>query len=144
MEEYEEQKGWFGRNWKWALPTGGCLIVILLLFVFFGSIFFGISSMMTDSQAYKDALEAAQENEALIELLGEPIESDGYNGGSFGYANGMKSAELNIPIKGPKGEASIFVVGEGTDDQWTYQTMEVHLDGSRDIIDLLESTPSLD
>jgi len=144
MEDFEERKGWFGRNWKWAVPTGGCLLIIILLVVFAGSLFFGITSMMTDSQAYKDSMEAAQNNEALIELIGEPIEANGYNGGSIKYNNGISSAELNIPIKGPKGEANIFVVGESVNDNWTYQTMEVHLEGSREIIDLLETTPLLD
>jgi len=144
MEEIQEHKGWFGRNWKWALPTGGCLIVIILLVIFAGSVFFGITSMMTDSQAYQDSMEAAQQNEALIELIGEPIESNGMNGGSLNYSNGIKSAELNIPIKGPKGEATIFVVGEGIDDEWTYQSMEVHIEGSREIIDLLESATLLE
>jgi len=144
MEEIEERKGWFGRNWKWAVPTGGCLLIIILLVVFAGSLFFGITSMMSDSQAYQDSMEAAQKNEALIELIGEPIEPNGYNGGSLNYDNGIKSAELNIPIKGPNGEANIFVVGEGINDNWTYQTMEVHIEGTREIIDLLETAPLLD
>jgi hypothetical protein len=144
MEEIEERKGWFGRNWKWAVPTGGCLLIIILIVVFFGSLIFGITSMMTDSQAYQDAMAAAQKNEALIELLGEPIEPNGVNGGSWNISNGIKSAELTIPIKGPNGEATIFVVGEGINDSWTYQTMEVHIEDSREIIDLLETTPLLD
>lgn len=139
MEEIEERKGWFGRNWKWVVPTGGCLLIIVLLIVFAGSLFFGITSMMSDSQAYQDSMEAAQKNEALVELIGEPIETNGHNGGSLNYNNGIKSAELNIPIKGPNGEATIFVVGEGINDVWTYQTMEVHIKDSREIIDLLET-----
>jgi len=144
MEEIEERKGWFGRNWKWAVPTGGCLLIIILMVVFFGSIFFGITSMMTDSQAYQDSMEAATNNEALIELLGEPIETNGMNSGSLNISNGVKSAELTIPIKGPSGEATIYVVGEGINDSWTYQTMEVHIKDSREIIDLLETAPLLD
>jgi len=144
MEETQETKGWFGRNWKWAVPTGGCLIILILGVVFFASIFVGVTSMMTDSQAYQDSMEAAQKNEALIELIGEPIETNGMNGGSLNYNNGVKSAELNIPIKGPNGEATIFVVGEGINDNWTYQTMEVHIEGSREIIDLLESATLLE
>lgn len=144
MEEIEERKGWFGRNWKWAVPTGGCLLIIILLVVFFGSLFFGITSMMSDSQAHQDSMEAAQNNEALIELIGEPIETNGMNGGSLTINNGLKSADLRIPIKGPKGEATIFVVGEGVNDHWTYQTMEAHIEGSREIIDLLETVPILD
>ncbi|MEM7084851.1 MAG: cytochrome c oxidase assembly factor Coa1 family protein [Bacteroidota bacterium] len=144
MEEIEQRKGWFGRNWKWAVPTGGCLLIIILLVVFAGSLFFGITSMMTDSQAYQDSMEAAKNNDALIELLGEPIETNGVSGGSLNINNGIKSAELSIPIKGPEGEATIFVVGRGMNDNWSYETMEVHIEGSREIIDLLETAPLLD
>ncbi len=144
MEEIEERKGWFNRNWKWVVPTGGCLLITVLLIVFAGSLFFGITSMMTDSQAYQDSMEAAKNNEALIELLGEPIEVNGTNRGSLNIRNGIKSADLSIPIKGPNGEATIYVVGEGINDNWTYQTMEVHIEGTREIIDLMETAPLLD
>ena len=144
MEEFEERRGWFGRNWKWAVPTGGCLLIIVLVVVFFGSLFVGITSMISDSHPYQDAMEAAQNNEALIELIGEPIETNGMNGGNWKIDNERKSAEISIPIKGPNGEATIFVVGEGINDNWTYQTMEVHLKDSREIIDLLETAPLLD
>ena len=50
----------------------------------------------------------------------------------------MSSAEFSIPIKGPNGEATIFVVGSGVDDDWTYDAMEVHIKGTNEIINLLE------
>jgi hypothetical protein len=28
MEENITQQNWFNRNWKWAVPTGGCLLII--------------------------------------------------------------------------------------------------------------------
>ncbi|MFT4699310.1 MAG: hypothetical protein ACI9SJ_002476 [Flavobacteriaceae bacterium] len=30
----EQRKNWFGRNWKWAVPTFGCLTIIILSIVF--------------------------------------------------------------------------------------------------------------
>ena len=138
MDEYQQRKGWFARNWKWVVPTGGCLLIIILFIVFAGSLFFGLSTMMTDSQAYKDSMEAVTSNQEVIDILGEPIEPDGMQGGNFSYKNGVSSAEFSIPIKGPNGEATIFVVGSGVDDDWTYDAMEVHIDGTNEIINLLE------
>ena len=137
MEENIERKGWFSRNWKWVVPTGGCLLIIVLVIAFAGSLFFGINSMMTDSQAYKDSMEAVSTNEVVIEILGEPIEANGWKGGNFSYSNGYGSAELTIPIKGPKGEATIRVDGGGVGENWTYEVMEVYIDGTNEIIDLL-------
>lgn len=139
MEEFQESKGWFARNWKWVVPSGGCLLIIILMVAFAGSLFFGISSMMTDSQAYKDSMEAVSTNQEVIAILGEPIETNGMHGGNFSYKNGVSSAEFSIPIKGPKGEATIFVIGSGKDENWTYETMEVHIDRTNEIIDLLET-----
>jgi hypothetical protein len=139
MEEYQEHKGWFARNWKWVVPSGGCLLIIIFIIAFAGSLFFGLSSVMSDSQAYKDSMEAVQSNEEVIAILGEPIENNGIHGGNFSYKNGVSSAEFSIPIKGPKGEATIFVIGSGVDEDWNYETMEVHIEGSNKIIHLLEN-----
>ncbi|MEM7185684.1 MAG: cytochrome c oxidase assembly factor Coa1 family protein [Bacteroidota bacterium] len=140
MEEYQQRKGWFARNWKWVVPSGGCLLIIILFIAFAGSLFVGISSMMTDSQAYKDSMEVVAANPQVIDALGEPIETNGMQGGNLSYKNGLNSAELTIPIKGPNGEATIYVAGSGTDDNWSYTLMEVHIDGTNEVINLLENT----
>ncbi len=41
--ENAQQKSWFGRNWRWVLPVGGCLTVILLFVFGIGALFFGVS-----------------------------------------------------------------------------------------------------
>ncbi len=139
MEENIERKGWFGRNWKWAVPTGGCLLIIVLIVAFVGTIAVGVTSMMSDSQAYIDAMEMVKNNPEVMERIGEPIETNGMSGGSINYSNGFGEAELTIPIKGPKGEATIRVEGQGKDTNWTYDTMDVYIDETNEIINLLES-----
>lgn len=144
MEENIDRKGWFGRNWKWAVPTGGCLLIIVLIVAFAGTLFVGITSMMSDSQAYVDAMERVKTHPDVIEQLGEPIETNGMSGGSINYSNGYGKAELTIPIKGPNGEAIIRVEGEGKDTNWQYETMDVYIEESDLIIDLLERNKFLD
>jgi hypothetical protein len=80
----------------------------------------------------------ARNNPEVIQLLGEPIETDGMSGGSINYSNGYGTAELSIPIKGPDGTATIHVEGSGADENWTYEKMEVLISDSNQIIDLLE------
>jgi hypothetical protein len=144
MEEIEERKGWFARNWKWVVPTGGCLIIVVLLVVFAGGLFYTVANLTTDSQAYIDSMEKVKTNELVIEQIGEPIEQNGISSSSFNYTNGYSSAELTIPIKGPKGEATIRVEGGGVDENWTYDVMEVYVKGSDEVIYLLEDDPLLD
>ncbi|MDC8002694.1 cytochrome c oxidase assembly factor Coa1 family protein [Aureisphaera galaxeae] len=144
MEETTRRKSWFGRNWPWVVPVGGCLVAIVLFIAFFGALFFGVTSMMSDSQAYKDALDAASTHPQVIELLGEPLESHGMMSGNISYSNGGGEADIDIPIRGPKGEAVISVEGEGRGDNWTYDKMKVYIDEADMVIDLLESRELLD
>ncbi|OAB80026.1 cytochrome c oxidase assembly factor Coa1 family protein [Cochleicola gelatinilyticus] len=144
MEENIQRKSWFNRNWKWVVPTGGCLALIIFAIVFVGSIFFGVTSLLSDSQANIDAMERVRSNELVINRIGEPIESNGSNGGSINYENGYSSANITIPIKGPKGEAVIRVEGGGIEKTWTYEKMEVFLSETNEVIDLLNPNNTLD
>ena len=143
MEETIEHKSWWKRNWKWAVPTGGCLLIIILLIVFVGSVVWGVTSVLSDSQAHQDAMERVEKNARAIELLGEPIEPNGMTGGNFSTSNGFKTAEITIPIKGPKGEATIRVKGEGMDETWTYEVMDVYIKETQEKIDLLTGLDNL-
>ena len=138
MEEIIQHKSWFKRNWKWVVPTGGCLLFIILAIVLVGSIFVGVTGLMSDSPAYVDAMKKASTHKELIEQIGEPIEQNGIMGGSIKYSNGENSADITIPIKGDKGEATIRVEGSGTDKNWIYRTMEVYISDTDEIIDLLD------
>ena len=141
MEEHHKQKSWFGRNWIWVIPTGGCLFVIIAILLFAGGLVWGVSSMITDSDAYQVSLEQARNNQQVIELLGEPIEQDGMTSGNINYNNGVKSSELGIPIKGPEGNAIIYVEGTARKDVWEYRVMEVYIEATDTTIDLLPLPP---
>lgn len=137
MEQDIQPKNWFNRNWKWAVPVGGCFLVIVAIIVFAGSLIWGVTSMMSDSQAYKDAMANARSNSVLVDRIGEPIERQGMSSGSINYSNGVGEADLRIPIEGPKGKATIRVIGSGTDENWNYELMEVHFEEKDEVIDLL-------
>lgn len=137
MEE-QRQKSWFGRNWPWVLPVGGCLGLILLLVIGAGTAIFGISKMITNSEPYEYALEQASTNEAVITLLGESIESDGMMNGNISLSNDDGHAEFEIPIKGSKGKGRVSVKGEKTDGVWSYESLFVTIKSTGEEINLLE------
>ncbi len=143
MEEEIARQSWFKRNWKWVVPTGGCLLIIVLIVAFAGSIIWGVTSLMSDSQAYEDAMSEASSNIEVVEFLGEPIETNGMAGGSINYSGGFGEAQLSIPIKGPKASATIYVSGEGVEGNWKYDRMEVFIKDSDQVIDLLQNNPEL-
>jgi hypothetical protein len=145
MEENTDRRNWFGRNWKWAVPTGGCLLVIILFVVFAGTLFMGVTSIFTDSEPYKEALSTAQSNEIVINALGEPIETAGMIKGGVNYSNGEGHTSLEIPLKGPKGKATLQVVADKYTEVWEYQIMEVTIEATGETIPLLlEEKPSND
>lgn len=132
----EVRKSWWQRNWKWFVPTG-CVSILLIFVLFIASIFFGVTSMMTNSDAYKGAMTEAQKNNQVIEKLGSPIEDDGMTSGSINTTNDSGNCDLQIPIKGPKGKATLFVVAQkkGT---WKYSEMTVLIKNTNEEIDLLK------
>src|SRR5437773_12511954 len=70
------QPNWFGRNWKWVVPVG-CLLPVLLVGGCGLMVFFFATGIMKQSDAYKIALARAQTNPAVIEAIGSPISQTG-------------------------------------------------------------------
>ncbi|KQO33205.1 hypothetical protein ASF10_19215 [Flavobacterium sp. Leaf82] len=133
----EVRKSWWERNWKWFVPTG-CVSILLIFVLFIAGIFFGVTSMLTNSDAYKGAMNEAQHNQLVIEKLGTPIEDDGMTSGSINTTNNDSgNCNLQIPIKGPKGKATLFVVAEKK-GVWKYSEMTVFIKATKEEIDLLK------
>lgn len=137
MEENTPRRNWFNRNWMWAVPTGGCLLVIILFIVFAGSMILGVSSLFTGSEPYKEALLNVQSSELVIAALGEPIEEDGIAKGNINYSNGEGYCNLEIPLKGPNGKATLKVIASKHTDVWEYELIEVKLSETDEVISLI-------
>ncbi len=137
MDEQTYQKNWFGRNWKWAVPTFGCLTIIILAIVFAGTLFLGVTTMFKDSIPYKEAMTSLKSNETVIAQLGEPIETNGMIKGNIDIKGNQGSADYKIPVKGPKGEATLMVIAEKFNGNWKYEILQVTFDESGEKIDLL-------
>lgn len=136
MEE-QRQKSWFSRNWGWVLG-GGCLTLIIIVVLFFGSIIFGVSKMFTSSTPYKNAMEQAFTNDDVVAILGEPIESDGIMQGNISLNGDDGEADFRIPIKGPNGNARIVVVAYKNYGEWTYEKLYVQIKETKEVINLLD------
>lgn len=137
MEEVR-QKGWFGRNWIWVVPVGGCLTLIIIGLIFMGTLFFGVTRMFKNSTPYEYALEQASQNREVTLILGDAIESDGIINGNISIDNNSGIANFSIPIKGSKGEARIYVVAEKRNGEWIYEKLYVLIKETQEEINLLE------
>jgi hypothetical protein len=132
------EKNWLGRNWKWAAPTG-CLLFVLLVGGFIGSIFFFVFSMMKSNDAYQHALEAARHSPEVVAALGEPIQDGWLVSGNFEENGPSGVANFSIPVSGPKGAATVYVEAHKSAGLWTYNTLVVELGATHARIDLQPS-----
>ena len=130
------RRGWWSRNWMWVVPTG-CLTFVVLIAAFVGLIVMIVFGAMKSSDAYKTAVTRAKQNPEVIEALGTPIEEGMWVSGKTNVDGSSGSADITIPISGPKGSAKIYAIASKRAARWTYSTLEVEIAGRDDRINLL-------
>ncbi|MEO0525848.1 MAG: cytochrome c oxidase assembly factor Coa1 family protein [Bacteroidota bacterium] len=135
--ELVPQPSWWKRNWKWVVPAGGCLSLILVLVFFIGYLVYGVSNIFSGSEPYEYAFEKINNDEQIVGLLGAPIEKDGMVKGSINWNNGEKKADMEIPITGPKGTGTLYINASGNGDGWIYHEIKVTIKDN-EAFDLLE------
>ncbi len=107
--ELISRPSWVKRNWKWALPLGGCLGLILLFVLLIGSVSYGVTTLFEDSDSFEYAFEKINQDEQLIKVLGSPIKKDGMVRGNPNYINGDGRADMTIPISRAKGKGTLYI-----------------------------------
>jgi len=114
----------------------GCTALILVVVAVIGVIVFGVFGLLKKSQPYADSIAAVKANPAAVEALGEPIKPSFMVSGSINFENGDGTAEMRIPVSGPKAEGSIQVEGTKDGSGWTYPVWELRVDGMPEAIPL--------
>jgi hypothetical protein len=132
------ETNWFGRNWKWALPTG-CLTLLLLVGGFVAAIIFFVFSLMKSNEAYQHALSIASHDPEVVAALGQPIQDGWLVTGSTNENGAGGEAQLAIPLSGPRGAGTLYVEARKSAGQWRYVTMAVEVDANKQRIDLLDA-----
>jgi hypothetical protein len=133
------ERGWFSRNWLWAVP-GGLLLLCLCPIGCCAGIVGGTMAGIRGSEPYETALARVQTDPAVIERLGEPIET-----GFFGTSGGVNvqnqsgTADLTFPVSGPNGQASVHTTATLTKGIWQTDTLTVTFDDGTQI-DLLQES----
>ncbi len=137
-----ENKNWWSRNWKWVVPVG-CLLPLLVVGGCIASIFMVATTAMKSSDVYKDALVKAQENPAVVEALGSPITAGYFTNGSINSSGPTGEAAFSIPLSGPKGKGTIQLEAKKSGGEWTYSALVVDIANPKQRIDLMtESDPA--
>ena len=131
----QEHPGWWSRHWKWALPSG-CLVLVLLLFGGCAAMVAGVFGMMKSGEPYRDAIARVQHDEAAIAALGEPIDTGWWIAGNYSENPGTGSADYTVPVSGPRGTGTLYVEARKHEGRWRFTVLSLVPDGSGDPIDL--------
>jgi Cytochrome oxidase complex assembly protein 1 len=133
---------WWTRNWKWFVPTG-CLTIIVLFACFSLSIVLIVFGVLKSTDIYKDTVAKARANPAVVEALGSPIKEGMFVSGNTGTTGDAGEANLAIPISGPKGKGTIYVVAKKVAGEWKPSVLVVEVEKTKERINLIgEANPS--
>lgn len=135
------ERSWWQRNWKWVVPVG-CLTPVVVCGGGFVAVVTLVFGALRASEPCQEAVARANKSAALQAALGSPIKEGFLVSGNMGtrYVNGAETgtAELSVPVSGPKGRGTIRVVGERAGGKWSYRVMEATVEGLAEPIDLLD------
>ncbi|MDR6990561.1 cytochrome c oxidase assembly factor Coa1 family protein [Luteimonas sp. 3794] len=136
-------RGWWQRNWKWALPVTGLTFVALVV-ACIAIVLFAVRGSITHSDVYADALARARTHPQLVATLGTPIEPGLMPMGSISTSSdngGEGRADLVIGIEGPLGEGRLIAAADRRLGAWTWESL-LYVPGDNDpehIITLAEA-----
>jgi hypothetical protein len=130
-----DRRGWWARNWKWFVPTG-CLVMVLLVVALVAGTFTMVMGMMRGSDAYDEAMRAARANPALVAAIGTPIEEGSLVSGAYEDNGATGKASLAIPVTGPRGNATIYIEGAKSAGEWRYDVLVAEVEATKERIEL--------
>ncbi|MFZ0885945.1 MAG: cytochrome c oxidase assembly factor Coa1 family protein [Candidatus Acidiferrales bacterium] len=137
----QRPRTWFDKNWKWFVPM---VVVVgaLVIAAFVGAVLYGVESMFRNSYPYQQAVQRATASPAVAEKIGQPLHIGWFVAGNVNFSGSEGSATMSVPISGPKGSGHIVVVGKKHADRWTFEILQVNVEGQDEPIPLLHPEPA--
>lgn len=135
---------WQNRTWrsveqfkktqkKWAISG------LVLIFVFLPSIFFFVTGIMKNSEAYELSFAELKNNTEVIQMLGNPIDSGFFVTGQIRTGGGSGNAEISYSISGPNGEATAYVYAVKEMGKWKLLQLIVHSESLQQRINIINT-----
>jgi Cytochrome oxidase complex assembly protein 1 len=134
------RRGWLEQHPRWKIPAG-CLILLLLIGGFAMVVLTAITTSFHNSEVYKQATARATENSQVPAALGEPIQFAWIVSGQLNVNGSTGSANLSIPLSGPRARGTIHAVAYKSGGVWRFAKLDVGIAGKLESIDLLSTQP---
>ena len=129
-------RNWWQRNWTWFVPVG-CLSAMAMLLGFIVLVFLIVFGAIRSSEVHHQALARAQEDAAVAQALGSPIQTGFWVGGNISVSGPSGTADLAIPLSGPKGQGTLYAEAKKAAGSWEFSTLVLEVQPTGERIDLL-------
>ena len=139
MEDEIIPESWWKRNRKWAIPTGGCLglVIILLGFMIYG--IYSVSHKLAEETslfARVKVVPKIYKDPKVTEALGEIIEVE--ENKNYEGEDHKNYFEIEMLVEGSMDSGVVKVIGRRVGDQWEFETFELSVNGTGEVIDLTD------
>ena len=134
------EKNWLERNAGWKIPIG-CLLVVVLLGGFVATIFAIVSLSFRKSEVFQQAIARAEKSPQIAARIGTPLHPDWLPQGHIEVSGSTGTAQMEIPVTGPRGKAVISLDAQKVAGIWQFRKLEIQFEGQADSINLLNSDP---
>ena len=125
----------------WAIAGAIVVAALALLTAFAFSMFFMVSGMLKDTDAYKTGAQTLQANAQAMQILGPPI-TTGFPSGSVQTSGPSGEAQLAIPVEGQKARGTLYIEATKSKGVWKPDRMELQIEGG-ERIDLIGNGTSI-
>lgn len=125
------------------IGCGGCAVIATGIAAVFAVFFFSISTSIGRSDAVAEAIQRASESPNIEQQLGTPLARGWLTTGNIETANGSDSADVRIPVKGPRKSGTLHAAGyRRGSEPWVFTVLEMTVDGSAERLNLLHDAPA--
>lgn len=136
--EQEIKQSWWKRNWKWALPTGGCLTIIIIAIAFISYGVYQVTDKLSEGTnlfAFMGVIQEVQKSPEVRAALGTPIRFEGMEEENYDPSVSDR-LDLDFEIQGKNQNGQLRVVADKTDTGWNYSTFTITTTETGEVIDL--------
>jgi hypothetical protein len=118
-----------GQGRAWAIAGVIVLVVAAALTAFAVAMFFMVTGMLKQTDAYRMGVEALEANAKMMEQLGPPV-TTGFPSGHVNTSGAGGEAELAIPVFGQKAKGTLYVEATKSMGVWKLGRVELVVEGS--------------
>jgi hypothetical protein len=135
---YPPPQGSRAKTGKIVAGIVGGLVLLIIMFV--GGIIAFVFTLMKSGEPYKHAVEVVQHDSRAQQRLGSPVKPGWFVTGSENTTPTSGNADLAIPVRGSERGGTVYVVAKKSAGRWTYESLELQVDGEEERINLLPPT----